>query len=333
MAECKSTKNTGKVVGVEFHIGCGDVLPLETDWKSVSAMRAKEFTLEWETADATADDSLSSLRENLATFQSLSISGDGTVKFTGQDAQNLVELIKHVANPVATGGQPAAWIRMTFPDLTFIAFMLVTNLSRSAPYDDVITYSFEASATASDFGLIVEDTPNPDAPEATSVEAIPATLTLNAGDSYNAEAAVLPVGASQNVRWTSSAPTVAKVDPVSGIITALAAGSATITAAAAEVTGVTDTIAVTVLPIVMGILVSPTAASVEVGDTQALDASVVPAGAAPGLTYTSANTAIATVDGSGTITGVAVGTTDVTIRSAARPSVKTVVPVTVTAAA
>src|SRR5690606_16413614 len=121
------------------------------DWKRFGSMRTKEFTLEWDTTDATADDSVGALRENLATFQSLTISGDGTAKASGAGAQNLIDLTKHVANPLATSGQPVAWLRMTFPDLTFTAFMLVSSMSRSAPFDDVVTYSFEASATASDF--------------------------------------------------------------------------------------------------------------------------------------------------------------------------------------
>lgn len=156
---CEMQKFVGRDVVMEYAIGCADEQPLEAEWKRFGSMRAKEFNLEWETADATADDSVGSLRENLATFQTLSISGDGTVKASGDGAANLIALTKHVAKPTTTGGQPFAWIRMTFPDLTFTCFMIVTNMSRSAPHDDVATYSFEASATASDVGLLVEDTP------------------------------------------------------------------------------------------------------------------------------------------------------------------------------
>lgn len=164
MATCKSQKFTGRVAILEYAIGCGDEKPVEADWKRLGAMRSKELTIEWETTDGTADDSVGSLRENLATFQTLSVSGDGTVKVSGTGSAALIELTKHVVKPEATGGEPVAWIRLTFPDLTFVFFAIVTNMSRSAPYDDVVTYSFEASATASDFGLIVEDTPDPDAP-------------------------------------------------------------------------------------------------------------------------------------------------------------------------
>ncbi|WP_315136335.1 phage tail tube protein [Achromobacter marplatensis] len=331
MATCKNQKYVGRDVVLEYHIGCGDQLPAETDWKRFAALRTKEFTLEWETADTTADDSVGALRENIATFQTLSISGDGTAKASGTGSENLIEITKHVARPDATGGQPVAWMRMTFPDLTFTAFMLVSNMSRSAPFDDVVTFSLEASATGSDYGLIVEDTPNPDAEDPTSVEVIPSTLSLTVGQSFDAEAVVMPVGASQSLRWTSSNPAMATVNQVTGQITAVTAGSVTITAASSVAPAVTNTIALTVVPLVQAINVSPTSVSVDEGATQALTASVSPSGAASGLVYESAAPAVATVSNVGLVTGVTEGTTTVKITSAARPSVSVTVPVTVTA--
>ena len=245
---CEKQKFVGRDVVMEYFIGCGDELPGANDWKRFGSMRTKEFTLEWETTDATADDSIGALRENLATFQTLSISGDGVVKASGAGAANLIELTKHVANPAATSGQPVAWVRMTFPDLTFTAFMIVTNMSRSAPFDDVVTYSFEASATASDFGLIVEDTPNPDAPAVTSVEVLPATLALEVGQTYDLEAVVLPTNADQRVTWSSDQPTEVSVNTVTGEIEALTvtATTATITATSTADPTKTDSCVVTV---------------------------------------------------------------------------------------
>lgn len=156
---CQVSKYVGRTVVLEYAIGCADELPDEGDWKGFGALRAKEFNLTWDTVDATADDSIGSLRENLTTFQSLTISGDGVCKASGAGGENLIELTKHCANPTATGGQPTVWLRMTFPDITFTAFMVLTTMSRSAPHDDVVTYSMEAQATASDVGLVVEDTP------------------------------------------------------------------------------------------------------------------------------------------------------------------------------
>lgn len=246
MAVCKNKKYVGRDVVLEYVIGCGDVMPAANEWKRFGSMRTKEFSAEWDSTDATADDSIGSLRENLATFLSLTMSGDGTLTLTGDGAANLKEMTKHFLNPIATGGQPVAWFRMTFPDLTFTAFMLLSTFSRSAPFDDVATYSMEASATASDFGLIVEDTPDPDAPAVTSVEVLPATLSLDVGQTYDVEAVVLPTSASQSVTWASDDVLIASVNAATGLVTAVDVGTATITATSSADPTKNDACAVTV---------------------------------------------------------------------------------------
>lgn len=226
---CNLQKFVGRDVVLEYAIGCPDTLPLPGEWKQLGSMRTKDMTLEWETTDATADDSIGSLRENLATFQSFSVSGDGVVKASGTGAQNLIDLTKHVANPTSTNGQPFIWARLTFVDLTFTCFMIVSNMSRSAPFDDVVTYTFEASATASDFGLLVEDTPDPDAPEVESVTVTPATDSIAVGATTTLTATVLPAEAPQGVVWSSDDTDVATVDS-SGVVTGVSPGTCTITA-------------------------------------------------------------------------------------------------------
>lgn len=242
---CNKQKFVGRDVALEYFIACGDELPGAADWVRLGSMRTKEFTLEWETTDATADDSVGSLRENLATFQSLTVSGDGTVKASGAGAQGLIDLTKHVANPALTDGQPVAWIRVTFPDLTFTAFMIVTNVSRSAPFDDVVTYSFSASATASDFGLIIDDTPDPSLPDVSTVTVTPATAALNVGDTQQLTVIVAPSGAFQSVSFTSSNPAVATVTP-QGLIRAVSVGTSTIVARSAADYSKVDDCVVTV---------------------------------------------------------------------------------------
>lgn len=228
MATCKSGKFVGKEVIMEFAIGCPDTLPLEAEWQRLGAMRTKEMNIEWETADATADDSIGSLRENLATFQTMTVSGDGTLlKGDEGAAAALIDLNKHVVNPTATGGQPYVWLRQTYPDLTFTVAALMTTFSRSAPYDDVATYSLEASAAPSPFGLIVEDTPIPVDP--TGVTVAPTTASVAEGATTTLAATVAPVGASQDVTWTSAAPGTATVS-TAGVVTGVAAGTVVITA-------------------------------------------------------------------------------------------------------
>lgn len=228
---CKKLKFTGKDVIVRYAIGCPDALPTESEWKRMMALRSRGLEITWDAADATDGDSVGALRENIATFQSLSISGNGTVKASGAGAANHREFTKHIFKPEATGGQPVLWLQYIYPDLTFTAFCMVTTLSRTGEYDDVVTYAFEASATASDFGLIVEDTPDPNAADPASVQVVPATLTMNVGQTFDLEGIVLPVDAPQTLRWTSAAPAIASVDSITGVVTAVSAGEAVITGA------------------------------------------------------------------------------------------------------
>ncbi len=240
---CDISKYVGKDVILEYFIGCGDVRPLESDWKSLGAMRTKELSGEWDTADGTADDSVGGIREMLATFMSVTVSGDGVLRKAG--GENLTELTKHFFNPVATSGQPAVWFRLTFPDVTFTAYFLLSSFGRNATYDDVATYSLEAQTTASDFGVIIDDTPAPGAVAVTAVDAFPTTLDLDVGEAAQAVAAVSPVGAPTGLQWSSAAPGTATVSQA-GVVTGVAAGSTTITVRSTADNTKTDTIAVTV---------------------------------------------------------------------------------------
>lgn len=229
MAGCKLVKYTGKDVPIYYHIGCGDEMPLDSDWKRLMALRGKEVNMSWDTIDATADDSVGSLRDNIASYLTFSISGDGTLKNSGAGAIEAKDFTKHILNPVATAGQPLAWLKIIFPDITITAFMLCTTASRSAPYDDLATWSFEASAAPSDFGLIVEDTPDPDAPAVTSVTVAPTTASIAVDATTQLTATIAPVGADTRVTWTTSAAQFATVSQT-GLVTGVAEGTATITA-------------------------------------------------------------------------------------------------------
>lgn len=242
---CKLPGYVGRDVLLEYGLACGDVDPTAPEfvWTAFASLRTKEFSLTWDTADASSDSSPNNLRENLATFQSLEISGDGVAKRqTGAEQTAFTTLTKHVITPgAAFGHQPVAWLRMTFPDLTFIAYMIITDLSRSATFDDVVTFSFTAMAASSDFGLLVEDTPLPP----TSVTVTPATATLAPLATQQLTAVVAPVGAAQTVTWTSSNEAFATVD-AAGLVTAVADGVATITATSTVDPLLSDTCVVTV---------------------------------------------------------------------------------------
>lgn len=245
---CKSNYYVGKDVILEYAFGCGDALPAENEWMRVGSLTTKEFNLTWDTEDTTTDDVVGYIRENLATFQSLSISGTGKAKRAGAGADNLKALTKHVISPVDTGGQPSVWMRMTYPDLTFIAYMIVTDASRSGGTADSVEFNFEAQATSSDFGLIVEDTPDVDADDVTGVQVVPGTLSLTVGQEYTLQAVALPTNADQRVTWESDNPAEVSVNSVTGKIKALTqtASTAMITATSKGFPAISGSAVVTV---------------------------------------------------------------------------------------
>ena len=141
---------------------------------------------------------------------------------------------------------------------------------------------------------------------------------------------VLPAEATNPaVTYTSNDETIATVNE-NGVVTGVAPGTTTITIAATDGSGVTATINVTVTGIDVE---SITASDVTLasGETATISYTVAPNNASDQtVTFTSANTVIATVDADGVVTGVAPGTTTITIASVSNPEVTATINVTVT---
>src|SRR5437016_633516 len=118
------------------------------------------------------------------------------------------------------------------------------------------------------------------------------------------------------VTWATSNPAVATVS-VSGLVTGVAAGSATITATSEGQSG-TSALTVTNVP-VASVTVSPATATVTIGTTTQLTATPKDANgtALSGrvVTWVTSNAAAATVSASGLVTGVAAGSATITATS------------------
>lgn len=156
---CQSAKYVGREVILEVVIDCGDVMPAEDDWKLIGAGRTKSMSGTWDTVDATADDTQGNLRTNLATFMNFEITADGTLRRADTADTVMVALTKHFFNPVATGGQPIILARLTYPDITIVSAMLMSECTRDAPHDDMATWNITMAATDSAIGFQVTDTP------------------------------------------------------------------------------------------------------------------------------------------------------------------------------
>lgn len=156
---CTSKKYTGREATIEFVISCGDAMPAEEDWKLIGAVRSKTATYTWDTVDATADDVVGAIRDNLATWLNYELSADGVNYRSDEETVNQVLLRKHFITPTETGGQPIAMFRITDPAVTTVATMLMSEFALEYPYDDVATWSIAAAVTGSTVGLVVTDTP------------------------------------------------------------------------------------------------------------------------------------------------------------------------------
>lgn len=134
-------------------------------------------------------------------------------------------------------------------------------------------------------------------------------LSLTEGDTFTLTASVNPADAdNQTITWTSSNPAVATVDSKGGV-TAIAPGSATVTATA-EGKSASCKVTVTRRPIpVSSVTISRSELSLTAGDTFTLTANVLPANADnKTITWSSSNPAVATVAPNGFVTAISAGT-------------------------
>jgi len=180
----------------------------------------------------------------------------------------------------------------------------------------------------------------PVTPTVNSVTVSPASVTLDPNGTQQLTATVdaTPASADKTVTWTSSAPGIATVSE-SGLVTAVAQGTATITATSNLDNTKSGTCSVIVnapaAPIPVTAISIKSSTTLGIGESETLAITYTPADANQGkaVTWTSANSSIATVDANGKVTGVAAGTTTVTATSTTDPNIKSSCTVTIQAIA
>jgi len=149
----------------------------------------------------------------------------------------------------------------------------------------------------------------------TSVTLDLTALNLSVGSSGALIVTILPENAAnKKVIWESSNPSVATVSS-SGIVTAISTGTATITVRT-ESGGKIASCTVTVTIAVTGVSLNKNAATLAIGGTEQLTATVQPQNASnKNVTWNSSNTAIASVSSNGLVTALAAGTATITVRT------------------
>ena len=148
----------------------------------------------------------------------------------------------------------------------------------------------------------------------TGVTIEPSEAELTVGSSTKLTATVLPENASnKNVVYSVDDESILSVDQ-DGNITGLSLGTATVTVTT-EDGGFTASTEITVIPVqVTGVGVSPEAASVGLGHTIQLTASIKPSNATnKNLSWSVSDETIISVDDRGTVTGLSLGTATVIV--------------------
>ena len=140
-------------------------------------------------------------------------------------------------------------------------------------------------------------------------------LSLYVGASMQLSARLTPVDADPAVTWSTSNPGVLAVNALSGMITGVSAGTATITVRTSN--ALTETATITVLPKQPTdiALWAPTS-NLCAGTSLLISAVLTPRDANPAITWSTSNSAVLAVNASsGMITGVSVGTATITART------------------
>ena len=157
-------------------------------------------------------------------------------------------------------------------------------------------------------------------PPVSAVSVSPASASVQPGQTLQLTATTLDsagnVLTGRTVTWSSSNTAAATVSRT-GLVSGVAAGSATITALSEGQSG-TAVVAVTNAP-VASVIVTPLSATVSVGQTAQLTATLKDASgnvlSGRAVTWSSSDTTIARVSGSGVVTAVATGSATITATS------------------
>ena len=185
-----------------------------------------------------------------------------------------------------------------------------------------ITATSEENPSISDNCTVEVIEADSEATLVTSITVTPQSHTMKAGDSITLTKTVLPADATNpNVAWDSNDTDVASVDPETGKVTALAKGSAVITARALDGSGIFGVCAITVtdssdLPQDYKVELSPKSKTLYVNGTVTLKAAILPETVGTKeLVWASDRPSVAKVDQNGVVKAYAKGTATITASS------------------
>lgn len=148
----------GRGVVLEVAFGCPDALPGEIDYGFAGACNTKDIKLGAETVDGTTDRTTGGVKATFVTYMNFEVTLDGKCRKADKADEKNTELFKYYAEEIRNARQPSVWVRVTYPDITVVAYCVITDMSRSAPDSDMTTFNITLTATESDFGVVITDT-------------------------------------------------------------------------------------------------------------------------------------------------------------------------------
>lgn len=178
------------------------------------------------------------------------------------------------------------------------------------------SYFIDGFYRTMDFYFLI--TVKPTSVSVTSISLSQSSVSLKEGNTLQLTATIYPTNATnKSVNWSSSDVSVASVS--NGLVSARSAGTATITCRAADGSGKYATCRVTVESsrvYVSNISLNKTSASLDIGETVQLVASVSPSTASDkSVSWTSDDTSVAMVSSSGLVSARAAGSATITCRA------------------
>ena len=293
------------------------------DWVSVQSIVSGLDPYQWSVSFAIKENNEYD-REGRITFQSSS--GTEVLPVTQQGRKGKYVAVESVSIPQSLTLTEGDTQKLTPTILPLSASVKTVTWKSSAPTYATVDENGVVSAVSAGWATVTVTTDDGAKTSTCNVtvkaKVIPVTgvsldktsLTLTEEETYSLTATVAPANATdKSVTWTSSNTAVATVSNT-GVVTAVKAGSATISVTTTD-GGKKATCSVTVNPIhVTGVTLNKTSLTLTIGETETLTATVSPANAADkSVTWSSGNTSVATVSSSGLITAKAVGTTTITV--------------------
>jgi uncharacterized protein YjdB len=216
-------------------------------------------------------------------------------------------------------GQTVSWSSDNTAAATVNANGVVTGVAAGSA--TITATCAGKSGTAS---VTVTSSPPPP-PVVTTVTVAPSTASIVVGATTSLAATVRDaqgnVMTGQTVTWSSDNAAAATVN-ANGVVTGVAAGSATITATCAGKSGTAGVTVTATPPVVTTVTVAPSTASVVAGATTPLTATVRDAQGnvmtGQTIVWSTNNAAAATVNSNGVVTGVAAGSATITATCAGK---------------